>query len=906
MKDQHKRLISIGGTSPLHVNHLDHVTMPGRFHEEPTHTGRDRERGDARSRSVMSIQKASSDRSLLTNTSSLSRAMSADSDDGSRGSLFEPYSPISNQSNVFTALFKKKADVTLFGKHIWQSCFVVLDPSKAELLVYRTEKDFKKRNLPALTLSIDRLVECVLNKKRLDIVMEGGGKLCLDGQDAQGLKDQLDSFDKAIVKPLPSELAKEMYWRQDYVPAVDIRKHLAHTPFGLLPDTRFRTLASFLTVTEYSLGTFVYDMKDDFGAYLYIIVDGLVSLSVPDPGGGGQLIMLREFVAGEMLKLDFVNEDGISRSAVAQTTSRTIAIEMTKENFELYSKTEPDILCIDFLKQICGMGTIDLLRDISLLSGMSTDMLRQVSALNQFKAYRSGAHIYAEGDRAEYMYLILWGKIRVSSVSEEDHVTYLSAGSVCGEVSMMIGVPQIGTAVAQIDSMVFQLRQDDYARMLNALPLASQEKVWNIVKLRMLERLQKFKIPFFQGIPSSKFEVLAGLCKIKAAKAGDVLCKQGDVGDVFYMIVKGKCVVKIKNAETGEETAIAQLGAGQYFGEIALVCDSKRQATVQCVEQTANLVITSERFNEFFAEAPEALADFEIKLAGDKVKLRSILYHPAGIHFFTKFLQDEFSVENVEFWKVARAYRHMEEHHIVAAAKALKNTPDNVDQAETRVTQQFRGFGQTTRGRIVSTRSCESDYMTAEEPPLTTEQAQRNIQDSAEDIYNGFISSPEEHDGNPLVGSFSYKINIDAQTRQDVKAAIDAGDVNIRTLDTCVEKIQKLMEADSFQRFKTSVHFKELMTGSHKYQDIQGDRTKRFSETKRTMRSGSQVDMKKNRGKSNPGENPKLKSEEAGPPIIVERTKQAQTKYATMDACDRASGKKKRDTDGGRSSEAFV
>ena len=103
---------------------------------------------------------------------------------------------------------------------------------------------------------------------------------------------------------------------------------------------------------------------------------------------------------------------------------------------------------------------------------------------------------------------------------------------------------------------------------------------------------------------------------------------------------------------------ICRMGPGKYFGEIALVQDTPRTATVTALTRCIILSITKENFTLFFHEAPEAISDFEIKLARYDVQLRSVLYHPLGLQWFRRHCEREYAGENVEFWLKCREYRH--------------------------------------------------------------------------------------------------------------------------------------------------------------------------------------------------------------------------------------------------------
>jgi CRP-like cAMP-binding protein len=99
---------------------------------------------------------------------------------------------------------------------------------------------------------------------------------------------------------------------------------------------------------------------------------------------------------------------------------------------------------------------------------------------------------------------------------------------------------------------------------------------------------------------------------------------------------------KKDKGEKDEKIEVARMGAGRYFGEIALVTNEPRTATVVTVNRCAMLSITKENFQIFFEEAPEALADFEIKLAryqvGSIAHFASILITHFKLHFFVSYL----------------------------------------------------------------------------------------------------------------------------------------------------------------------------------------------------------------------------------------------------------------------------
>ncbi|MFL0796475.1 MAG: cyclic nucleotide-binding domain-containing protein [Cellvibrionaceae bacterium] len=80
--------------------------------------------------------------------------------------------------------------------------------------------------------------------------------------------------------------------------------------------------------------------------------------------------------------------------------------------------------------------------------------------------------------------------------------------------------------------------------------------------------------PLFTQVPPANIQQLFVKFETREVKAGDVVVKQGEPGDYFYVIARGRAVVQLPH---GEEVP---LEAGRYFGEEALIADTPRNATV--------------------------------------------------------------------------------------------------------------------------------------------------------------------------------------------------------------------------------------------------------------------------------------------------------------------------------------
>ena len=85
-------------------------------------------------------------------------------------------------------------------------------------------------------------------------------------------------------------------------------------------------------------------------------------------------------------------------------------------------------------------------------------------------------------------------------------------------------------------------------------------------------------------------------------KAGESVIKQGDEGDYFYVIVKGKCVVIRETPLNKEGIRLAELGMGDTFGEEALISDARRNANVSMLTDGTLMRLGKEDFRKLLNE----------------------------------------------------------------------------------------------------------------------------------------------------------------------------------------------------------------------------------------------------------------------------------------------------------------
>jgi NADH:ubiquinone reductase (H+-translocating) len=157
-------------------------------------------------------------------------------------------------------------------------------------------------------------------------------------------------------------------------------------------------------------------------------------------------------------------------------------------------------------------------------------------------------------------------------------------------VAEIMGVPVSGFLAWWLWRTIYLMKLPGWGRRLKVAVS------WTLDLLLPAELVQ-LKLDQSVGISREHFE------------AGQVVFRQGDLGDRIYIIVKGRA--EVVREQGGREVVLAALGPGEYFGEMALVHNTPRTATVRCTEPLDLISLPKREFGVLTAHLPEMRKGFE-------------------------------------------------------------------------------------------------------------------------------------------------------------------------------------------------------------------------------------------------------------------------------------------------------
>lgn len=120
-------------------------------------------------------------------------------------------------------------------------------------------------------------------------------------------------------------------------------------------------------------------------------------------------------------------------------------------------------------------------------------------------------------------------------------------------------------------------------------------------------------IPLFAKLEPAKLKLLAFTSERLSYDAEQSLFHQGDMGDAAYLIIDGEADVLVESA--GGEIVVATLARNDFVGEIAILCDVPRTATVRAKTALVTLRISKDLFFRLVAEFPQMSVEIMRELA---------------------------------------------------------------------------------------------------------------------------------------------------------------------------------------------------------------------------------------------------------------------------------------------------
>jgi CRP/FNR family cyclic AMP-dependent transcriptional regulator len=123
------------------------------------------------------------------------------------------------------------------------------------------------------------------------------------------------------------------------------------------------------------------------------------------------------------------------------------------------------------------------------------------------------------------------------------------------------------------------------------------------------------QVALFSEMDEHEVGEIRAIMGVKKFKTGETVVREGETGDLFYVVTEGQAQVTIVDA-AGEEIVLHEVGPGGFFGELSMLTREPRSARVKAISDLTTLALQREDFFRFLHKRPSAAIDVLIELGG--------------------------------------------------------------------------------------------------------------------------------------------------------------------------------------------------------------------------------------------------------------------------------------------------
>jgi CRP-like cAMP-binding protein len=247
------------------------------------------------------------------------------------------------------------------------------------------------------------------------------------------------------------------------------------------------------------------------------------------------------------------------------------------------------------LEQGWRVEAAELIDALPLFDELPTEVLDDLAGRVQLRSVARGEPVIRQGERAQSFYIVRRGTLRVveedPDTGNERVLRVLGRGESFGELGLVEATRRAATVRAVEDAQVFEIDKGTFERLLADM-IHIPDFAPTLQAIADLRELQSFS-----HLEPDELAELLDHGTWENYPPGQDIVVQGEPGDAFYAIGSGQVEV----LEDGQQ--VARLGPGSYFGEIALLMDSPRTATVRAITPARAYRLDREGFDALVAGA---------------------------------------------------------------------------------------------------------------------------------------------------------------------------------------------------------------------------------------------------------------------------------------------------------------
>lgn len=235
---------------------------------------------------------------------------------------------------------------------------------------------------------------------------------------------------------------------------------------------------------------------------------------------------------------------------------------------------------------------------VPIFSDLDAKAFRRLIGMMEVRLYEQGEAVIVEGEPGDAFYIITSGQARVVKQAAGGGVVPLATlaeNSFFGEFAYLSRTPRTATVLASGDLELLEISREHLDQLVKEFP-SVRTSLEKFFRERALQTVMTVS-PLFRKLNPDQGAFVAQRLQYREARPGQVVVRENAPGEAFYVIAFGQVEVILRNSFGGEEK-LADLGFGNFFGEMSLLNHTPTSARVTATQPSAFFVLEPKAFDE--------------------------------------------------------------------------------------------------------------------------------------------------------------------------------------------------------------------------------------------------------------------------------------------------------------------
>uniref|UniRef100_A0A7S2JF33 Cyclic nucleotide-binding domain-containing protein n=1 Tax=Zooxanthella nutricula TaxID=1333877 RepID=A0A7S2JF33_9DINO len=223
-----------------------------------------------------------------------------------------------------------------------------------------------------------------------------------------------------------------------------------------------------------------------------------------------------------------------------------------------------------------------------LFSALDSEEMDTVALAFKERTVEADQLVIEQGDDGECMFLIEEGAVEclIKKDGEERVVKACGAGDVFGELALLYNCPRAASVRSTARTTLWELDRETFNRIVKDAAQKKRDTYTEFLK----------KVPLFANMDSYEMMTIADALKVEVYEgSGNIIIQQGDQGDKFFIVLEGECEARKAFVAGQEPQKVMAHNVGDYFGELALIKNDSRAASVFTAAPTCKVLSMDRR-----------------------------------------------------------------------------------------------------------------------------------------------------------------------------------------------------------------------------------------------------------------------------------------------------------------------